>query len=67
LGYPEILLVIYHHPEITGHLHLKTPWGGQHWPAKRPTIFYHDKDYHFSGVALQYYTGMNIAGSEPVL
>jgi len=40
---------------------------GQHWPPKRPTIFYHDKDYHFFSVALQYYTGMNIAGSVPVL
>ena len=25
LGDPEVLFVIYHHPEITGHLHLKTP------------------------------------------
>jgi hypothetical protein len=25
LRYSEILLVIYHHPEITGHINLKTP------------------------------------------
>jgi len=25
LRYPEILLVIYHHPEVTGHINLETP------------------------------------------